>query len=157
MELDTHRTTMAFRGVVATGDAETRTGPVGTVRFAGLPAREKDVEIWLPHYERTELVALRTDAPVEPVPPGPGRPVWLHHGSSISQGSNAASPTTTWPALAAAHGDVELVNLGFSGSAMLDPFIADAAGDPSGARPQRGAAGGRGPAPAPARRSRALR
>ena len=52
----------------------------------------KDVEIWLPHDETTELVALRTDAPVEPAPAG-GRPVWLHHGSSISHGSNAARPT----------------------------------------------------------------
>jgi lysophospholipase L1-like esterase len=50
--------------------------------------------------------------------------VWVHHGSSISHGSNAASPSTTWPALAAAAGGVELVNLGFGGSAMVDPFTA---------------------------------
>ena len=68
-------------------------------------------------------MALRTDAPVEPVP-DPGRRVWLHHGSSISHGSDAESPTTTWPALAAALGGVELINLGFGGSALLDPFIA---------------------------------
>ncbi|GAA3098486.1 SGNH/GDSL hydrolase family protein [Streptomyces echinatus] len=53
---------------LATGAAEHRTGPVGTVRFTGLPDTAKDVEIWLPHNETTELVALRTDAPVEPVP-----------------------------------------------------------------------------------------
>ena len=68
---------------------------------------------------RTELLALRTDAPVEAVPSG-GRRVWLHHGSSISHGSDAASPTTTWPALAACLGGVELINLGLSGSALLD-------------------------------------
>jgi hypothetical protein len=50
--------------------------------------------------------------------------VWLHHGSSISQGSNAASPSSTWPALAAALGGVELINLGLSGSALIDPFTA---------------------------------
>ena len=55
--------------------------------------------------------------------------MWLHHGSSISHGSNAASPSTTWPALAAAAGGVELVNLGFGGSAMLDPFAARALRD----------------------------
>jgi hypothetical protein len=108
---------------MATGAAETLPGPVGTVRFAGLPDRPKDVEIWLPHTEITELVALRANAPVEPVP-RTGRRVWLHHGSSISHGSNAASPSTTWPALAAARGGVELVNLGFGGSAMVDPFTA---------------------------------
>ncbi|HWN26932.1 MAG TPA: lipase, partial [Actinomycetospora sp.] len=49
---------------LATGTAETEPGPVGTVRFDGLPDREKDLEIWLPHTEVTELVALRSDAPV---------------------------------------------------------------------------------------------
>jgi hypothetical protein len=108
---------------MAAGTAEHRPGPPGTVRFAGLPAGPKDVEIWLPHNETTELVALRTDAPVEPATDR-GRNVWLHHGSSISHGSDAASPTTTWPALAASLGGVDLVNLGFGGSALLDPFTA---------------------------------
>ncbi|MFC1411497.1 GDSL-type esterase/lipase family protein [Streptacidiphilus sp. N1-12] len=108
---------------MTTGATEHRTGPVGTLRFSGLSEGDKDVEIWLPHNETTELVALRTDAPVEPAPDR-GRRTWLHHGSSISHGSNAASPSGTWPALAAALGGVELVNLGFGGSALLDPFTA---------------------------------
>ncbi|MFD4902664.1 GDSL-type esterase/lipase family protein [Streptomyces sp. NPDC058411] len=113
---------------MSTGSAEVLPGPVGTLRFDGLSEGMKDLEIWLPHNETTELVALRTDAPVEPVPDR-GRPAWLHHGSSISHGSDAASPTTTWPALAAAHGGVELINLGFGGSALLDPFTARALRD----------------------------
>ncbi|MEV4194738.1 lipase, partial [Streptomyces toxytricini] len=48
--------------------SELRPGPPATVRFTGLPGVAKDVEIWLPHDETTELVALRTDAPVEPLP-----------------------------------------------------------------------------------------
>ena len=55
--------------------------------------------------------------------------MWVHHGSSISHGSGAASPTTTWPALAARAGGVQLVNLGFGGSALLDPFVARAIRD----------------------------
>ncbi len=113
---------------MTTGSAETRPGPVGTVRFSGLPDRVKDVEIWLPYNEITQLVALRTDAPVEPLPDG-GRKKWLHHGSSISHGSNAASPSTTWPALAASLGGVEPTNLGLGGSALLDPFTARALRD----------------------------
>ncbi|MFE7273770.1 GDSL-type esterase/lipase family protein [Streptomyces sp. NPDC057623] len=105
------------------GTAEQRPGPAGTVRFTGLPDGDKDVEIWLPHNETTELIALRTDAPVEPAR-DPGRRVWLHHGSSISHGSDAASPTGIWPALAASLGGVELINLGLAGSALLDPFTA---------------------------------
>jgi hypothetical protein len=104
------------------GGAETRRGPSGTVRFVGLPDRDKLVELWLPWSETTHLVELRTDAPLTPAP-SDGR-VWLHHGSSISQGSVADSPSTTWPALAAQQGGVELVNLGLAGSALLDPFTA---------------------------------
>ncbi|MEV6637950.1 GDSL-type esterase/lipase family protein [Actinoplanes sp. NPDC051470] len=108
---------------MATGTAQTTRGPVGTARFADLPEGEKDVEIWLPYQETTALVDLRADAPIEPLPDR-GRKVWLHHGSSISHGSNAASPTAIWPARAAAAAGVELVNLGLGGSALLDPFTA---------------------------------
>lgn len=113
---------------MTTGSAEVRRGEAGTARFAGLAAGMKDVEIWLPHNETTELVALRANAAVEPIP-ADGRRTWLHHGSSISQGSDAASPTGTWPARAAALGGVELTNLGFGGSALLDPFTARALRD----------------------------
>ncbi|MCM2390728.1 GDSL-type esterase/lipase family protein [Streptomyces albipurpureus] len=113
---------------MATGSAETRPGAVGTARFPGLPGGAKQLEIWLPHNEITQLVALRTNAAIEPVSTG-DRKVWLHHGSSISQGSNAASPSTTWPALAASLGDMELINLGLGGSALLDPFTARALRD----------------------------
>lgn len=61
--------------------------------------------------------------------PDRGRRVWLHHGSSISHGSNATHPTGIWPALAASRGGVELVNMGFGGSALLDPFTARAMRD----------------------------
>ncbi|MFD9544624.1 GDSL-type esterase/lipase family protein [Streptomyces sp. NPDC060022] len=108
---------------MTTGAVVHEPGPAGTLRFADLPDGDKDVEIWLPHNETTELVALRTDAPVEPAPDR-GRKVWLHHGSSISHGSDAAGPTSTWPALAASLGGVELINLGLAGSALLDPFTA---------------------------------
>ncbi|GGQ56325.1 GDSL-type esterase/lipase family protein [Streptomyces flaveolus] len=113
---------------MVTQRAELTEGPPGTARFTDLPARDKDVEIWLPHTEVTELITLRTDAPVEAMPDH-GRRVWLHHGSSISHGSNAAHPTAIWPALAASLGQVELVNLGFGGSALLDPFTARAMRD----------------------------
>ena len=108
----------------ATGAVDREPGPTATLRFDGLPAGTKDIEIWLPHRERVELVALRSDAPITAAPSN--RRVWVHHGSSISQGSNADTPSTTWPALAAAQAGLELVNLGLSGSAMLDPFTARA-------------------------------
>lgn len=105
------------------GSAEVAEGPPGTVTFTDLDPGDKDVEIWLPHDQTVALAELRTDAPVRPAPPSTRR-TWLHHGSSISHGSIAASPSQTWPALAAAAGDVDLVNLGLGGSALLDPFTA---------------------------------
>ncbi|WP_405146583.1 GDSL-type esterase/lipase family protein [Nocardia salmonicida] len=112
-----------------TGAAELAEGPTGTARFTDLPAGDKRIEIWMPHAEITELISLRTDAPIEPITTD-GRRVWLHHGSSISHGSNAAYPSSIWPALAARHaGGVELINLGFGGSALLDPFTARAMRD----------------------------
>lgn len=106
----------------AAGTEELLAGAPGTIRFANLPHRLKSVEIWLPHNEITELIALRSDQSLEPSPIT--RPVWLHHGSSISHGSNAVHPTGTWPAVAASGAGVELINLGMGGSALLDPFTA---------------------------------
>ncbi len=105
-----------------TGATELRTGPAHTTSFRGLPAGDKRVELWLPHNESVELIELRTDEPVRAVEPT--RPVWVHHGSSISHGSNASTPTQIWPAVAAQLGGVELRNLGLGGSAMVDPFVA---------------------------------
>ena len=87
-----------------------------------LPAGEKDVEVWLPHDEQTELVDLRADAPLAPTTDD--RPRWVHHGSSISHGSVATHPTGTWPAVVAGLAGLDLLNLGLGGSAMLDPFVA---------------------------------
>ncbi|UDL89374.1 GDSL-type esterase/lipase family protein [Mesorhizobium sp. PAMC28654] len=108
---------------MATGSVTKQKGEISTLRFTDLPDHDKAIEIWLPYGEITQLVEVRTNAPVEPFPDR-GRKVWLHHGSSISKGSNTDSPSTSWPVLAAAQGEVELINLGFSGSALLDPFTA---------------------------------
>lgn len=113
---------------MATGAADRVVGPACTSRFVDLPEGIKDIELWLPHNETTELIALRTNAAVEPTPPA-GRPGWLHHGSSISHGSNATRPTTIWPVVAGRLGGADLTNLGFGGSALLDQFTARAIRD----------------------------
>ncbi len=113
---------------MTTGSFTHEVGEPGTVRFEALPEGDKEVEIWLPHNETAELVALRSDATIEPGSASP-RPVWLHHGSSISHGTDAPNPTGTWPAIAARQTGVELINLGFGGGAVLDPFTARAMRD----------------------------
>ncbi|POH73489.1 lipase [Arthrobacter glacialis] len=113
---------------MATGAVSQAAGPVCTSRFTGLPEGTNSIELWLPHNEQTEVVALRTDASVE-LAPATGLPVWLHHGSSISHGSNATRPTAIWPAVAARLGGVELSNMALRGSALLDQFTARAMRD----------------------------
>ncbi|WP_020106356.1 SGNH/GDSL hydrolase family protein [Nocardia sp. 348MFTsu5.1] len=108
---------------MATGSVENQQGPACTITFSELPADDKMVEIWLPHNEVIELISLHSDAPLDALT-SRENPVWLHHGSSISQGSNAVYPTDIWPAVAARAGTVDLINLGFGGSALLDPFTA---------------------------------
>jgi hypothetical protein len=108
---------------MAKGSAVVEPGQPQTLRFSDLSEGMKTVEIWLPHNEATELIALRSNEPIAPIGTN-GKPVWLHHGSSISQGSNAASPTDIWPVIAADLAGVDLINLGFGGSALLDPFVA---------------------------------
>ncbi|MET0901098.1 MAG: GDSL-type esterase/lipase family protein [Mycobacterium sp.] len=105
-----------------TGDVTSMTGPAHTTVVTGLPPGENRVEIWLPHNESVALLELRADGPVaEDVA---ASPTWVHHGSSISQGSNATAPSETWPATAARRGNVAIRNLGFGGSALVDPFMA---------------------------------
>ncbi|MGZ9810273.1 GDSL-type esterase/lipase family protein [Pseudoroseicyclus sp. H15] len=113
---------------MATGTTERDAAGVQTIRFDELPAKDKHVELWLPHNEITELGALRANAPITPRA-GSAGPRWVHHGSSISHGSNAASPTGIWPAIAAASAGLDLMNMGFGGSALLDPFTARAIRD----------------------------
>lgn len=105
-----------------TGESTLARGDTDLVMVDGLDAGEKTIEIWLPHNEQVDLVALHTDAPVHPA--RPAGPVWLHHGSSISHGSNATSPTAIWPSVAARRAHAQLHNLGFGGSALVDPFMA---------------------------------
>lgn len=113
---------------MATGVPTREEGPACTTSFTGLPAGMKNIEMWLPHNETTELLAVRSDAPLQAMA-GTGRRRWLHHGSSISHGSNATRPTGIWPAVASRLANVELTNMGFGGSALLDPFTARAMRD----------------------------
>jgi hypothetical protein len=104
------------------GTSELRSGSTHLTVFAGLGTTDKKIDIWLPHNESLELISLATDAPITPVEKH--GPVWVHYGSSISQGSNAVGPTGIWPVVTARSTGLELRNLGFGGSALLDPSVA---------------------------------
>ena len=100
-------------------------GSPATIRFEGLASGSKRCEIWLPTNAATELRALRVDdgATFESVP-ARSEKRWVHHGSSISHCSEAASPTQTWPVVAARLAGLDVRNLGFGGNCHLDQFVA---------------------------------
>jgi lysophospholipase L1-like esterase len=79
--------------------------------------------LWLPHTAVTELFEIRADAPIRP-DRAHTRPRWVVYGSSITHCLQVTRPTTTWPAIAARALDYDLMDLGFSGNAVLDPFVA---------------------------------
>ena len=84
-----------------------------------------DVDVWLPHNATGELIAVEVDDGARVEAPRPDeRPKWVHYGSSISQCSEAHSPSRIWPAVAARLGGWNLFNLGLGGSCHLDQFIA---------------------------------
>jgi hypothetical protein len=107
---------------LTSGQTSFHPGETHTTTVSGLAPGRHRIEIWLPHNETIELIELRADAPIEP--DDDESPLWVHHGSSISHGSNALAPSEIWPAVAARHAGVELRNLGLGGSALVDPFLA---------------------------------
>lgn len=104
------------------GESTFTSGNTDVLELQELPDVEKTVEIWLPHNEQIELIGLRTDASIKQL--ASSEPLWVHHGSSISHGSNATHPTGIWPVVAARLGGARLQNLGFGGSALVDSFMA---------------------------------
>ncbi len=99
-------------------------GGVSTVRFEDLGTSEQDCEIWLPTDASVELVELRVADGATVAPPARLRPTWLHYGSSISHCLDVDRPSASWPFIAAAAADVDVVNLGFAGQCHLDGFVA---------------------------------
>lgn len=110
-----------------TGDGATSstvTAPA-TLDVALKGGHEQAVTVWLPQGMIVDLQDLTADAPIVPAAPSDA-PVWIHHGSSISHCVETPSPTGTWPVIAARASGLSLINLGFGGQCMLDPFVADA-------------------------------
>lgn len=103
--------------------ATRRAGTASRVRLTlERPPAERLVTVWLPHTAATVLHGLSADAPLRPAPAE--GPRWLHYGSSISHGSDLGDPRWPWPQQVARSLGLDLVNLGFAGNAMLDPFVA---------------------------------
>lgn len=97
-------------------------GPTTTARI-DLPHVDapRKVVIWLPPNAEIQLFGVRADAVIEAA--ARTQRTWIHYGSSISHGSDVG-PLAPWPVIASRALDLDLANLGLSGSAHLDGFAA---------------------------------
>jgi lysophospholipase L1-like esterase len=108
-----------------TGGMDVRPAGPATVRCElGAATGERRVEIWFPAGASLSLLDLRIPdgATLRPAPAS--GPLWVHHGSSISQCSEVDRPTQTWPAIVARATGRSLLNLAIGGNCHLDQFMA---------------------------------
>ncbi|MBB3733997.1 SGNH/GDSL hydrolase family protein [Nonomuraea dietziae] len=100
------------------------TGPA-TLRFdLGVSEVERRVEIWFPAGAMLKLLDVRINDGSSLRPAPTAGPLWVHHGSSISQCAEADRPTGTWPAIVARSAGRSLLNLALAGQSHLDQFTA---------------------------------
>jgi lysophospholipase L1-like esterase len=91
----------------------------GSARFAlsTLARRDRDqpMVIYLPEGMRPRVLAVACEGgELEPALRGPR---WLAYGDSIAEGWIASGPAGAWPAVAARRHGLDVVNLGYAGSA----------------------------------------
>lgn len=91
----------------------------GTARFvlADLAREEPDppLVVYLPEGMRPQVLALRVEG--GDLAPAPRGPRWIAYGDSIAEGWIASGPSGAWPAVAARRHGLDVVNLGYAGSA----------------------------------------
>ncbi len=92
--------------------------------FDNLPAGEKLLELWLPQHGEFRLCGLELSDGATLEPYDDRRPRWVAYGSSITHCRTAASPSLTWPAVAARDCDFNLTCLGYGGGCHLEPMVA---------------------------------
>lgn len=85
---------------------------------------ERRVEIWFPSAPSLTLRDVRVPEGTTLRPAPAAGPLWVHHGSSISQCSEVDRPTGTWPATVARGAGRSLLNLSLGGECQLDQFVA---------------------------------
>jgi lysophospholipase L1-like esterase len=93
-----------------------------TLALSG-PAEQTAV-VYLPEGMRPEVLALRAvGGSIEPAPAGPR---WVAYGDSLLEGWVATAPALAWGTLAARRHGLDLVNLGYAGSARGEIPCAEA-------------------------------
>jgi hypothetical protein len=101
-------------------------GPVHRMVNGLMPAARREYMLYLPLQRgMTRLeIAVPAEATIAPCAPRAEKPV-VFYGTSITQGGAASRPGTNYVALIERYFDYPVVNLGFSGSAQMEPDVID--------------------------------
>lgn len=102
-----------FRGTRRIADARALLGK-GTLRLAAGSGPEPAI-VYLPEGMRPVVLALRGIGGA--IAPAPRKPRWLCYGDSIAEGWCASEPAGAWPHVVAREQGLDVVNLGYAGSA----------------------------------------
>lgn len=94
------------------------------LRFDGLHAGEKRLEVYFYPCIPTEVTAVRIDADASAGAFEDDRPRWTVYGSSITHCADAAGPGLAWPALVAARLGLNHTSLGYGGGCHMEPAVA---------------------------------
>ncbi len=88
--------------------------------------REHEFMLYLPLYNGIEemLIGIPEDATIEAAPVRDGKPICVY-GTSIVHGGCCLRPGMAYPAIIGRHLDRPMLNLGFSGSALMEAEVAE--------------------------------
>jgi len=102
-----------FRGARRVADAKALLGK-GSVRLDAGRGPEPAI-VYLPEGMRPVVLALRGIGGA--IAPAPRHPRWLCYGDSIAEGWCASEPAGAWPHVVAREQGLDVVNMGYAGSA----------------------------------------
>jgi lysophospholipase L1-like esterase len=125
------RTFAVWRGETAVDEQPAALG-TGTVRLAlGDGPADEPAVVYLPEGMKPRVESVvAVDGAIEPAA---AQPRWLCYGDSIAEGWVASGPAGAWPAVAGREHGLDVVNLGYAGSARGEIVsaeqIATVAGD----------------------------
>jgi len=111
---------------IAPKDATSST-PVEHVYFENLPAKERELTLYLPLYKPVKVlgIALDADATIAKAHRFASPKPVVFYGTSITQGGCASRPGMSYQAIVGRQLNLDFVNLGVSGNGKGEPAVAD--------------------------------
>ncbi|MBQ9874929.1 MAG: SGNH/GDSL hydrolase family protein [Thermoguttaceae bacterium] len=94
--------------------------------IAGMERKTRDFLVYLPLYNGVDALSIGVpeDCEFTALSPRSDKPI-VYYGTSIAHGGCASRPGNCYTAMLSRRLDIPVVNLGFSGSARMEPAIAE--------------------------------